>query len=143
MAIGSSSDLIIGPYASLIIGFIGGMVSVIGYVYIQPFLEKKYKLHDTCGVHNLHGLPGIIGGLSGAISASSASKNVYGDNLENIFVGIQDGRSCTEQGGYQFATLLMTFGISIAGGLITGKFMSYLREVDKYGEDDENWEFTE
>ena len=66
VAVGSSSDLVIQPSGALIIGFVAGLVSVIGYEKIQPFLEKFCGLDDTCGVHNLHGLPGIIGAIGGA-----------------------------------------------------------------------------
>ena len=38
-------------------------VSVIGYVFIQPALEARFKIVDTCGVHNLHGMPGLLGAL--------------------------------------------------------------------------------
>jgi ammonium transporter Rh len=38
-------------------------VSVIGYVFIQPALESRFKLVDTCGVHNLHGMPGLLGAV--------------------------------------------------------------------------------
>lgn len=44
----------------------------------QPFLEKKLKIQDTCGIHNLHAMPGVIGGIVGAISAAAASEPVYG-----------------------------------------------------------------
>merc|ERR1712056_47705 len=70
VAIGSSSDLVVGPWASILIGMLAGWVSTVGYVYITPALEKSIGLLDTCGVHNLHGLPGIIGGIGGAISAA-------------------------------------------------------------------------
>ena len=36
---------------------------VLGYVFVQPALEKRCKIVDTCGVHNLHGMPGLLGGL--------------------------------------------------------------------------------
>ena len=39
------------------------VVSVIGYVFIQPALEERFKIVDTCGVHNLHGMPGLLGAL--------------------------------------------------------------------------------
>ncbi len=40
-------------------------LSVCGSVFIsncprfQPMLRSRFKIHDTCGVHNLHGMPGI------------------------------------------------------------------------------------
>lgn len=86
------------------------MLSVIGYVYITPWLEKKLGLHDTCGVHNLHGMPGVMGGIAGGISAATASTtNNFGDAISDIFEKVKvescTGDSCGtrtvgEQGGY-------------------------------------------
>lgn len=45
----------------------------------QPFLERKLKIQDTCGIHNLHAMPGVIGGIVGAITAASATEGVYGE----------------------------------------------------------------
>jgi len=47
VAVGSSSDLVIEPWGALLIGATAGTWSVIGYVYIQPFLLKTIGLHDT------------------------------------------------------------------------------------------------
>ena len=85
VAVGSSSDLVIQPWGAIMIGMVAGMVSVLGYVYVQPMLERKFGLDDTCGVHNLHGLPGIIGGLGGAVSAASASTTLYGESIGSVF----------------------------------------------------------
>ena len=71
VAVGSSSDLVIQPWGAILIGCVAGIISVTGYVYIQPMLAKQFGLDDTCGVHNLHGLPGIVGALGGAISAEA------------------------------------------------------------------------
>lgn len=46
---------------------------------VQPFLESRLQIHDTCGIHNLHGLPGIIGGIVGAVTAASANVKTYGE----------------------------------------------------------------
>ena len=45
----------------------------------QPWLSNKLKIHDTCGVNNLHGMPAIIAGLGGAVAASLADSELYGD----------------------------------------------------------------
>ena len=102
VAIGSSADLVIGPSFSLFIGMIAGVMSTGGYNKIQPYLDRRMHLHDTCGVNNLHGIPGIIGGLSGAISAAFTSNELYGDNIQNIFPAMNGTRTNKEQGLYQF-----------------------------------------
>ena len=51
------------PGWSMLIGLAAGAISVIGYTFIQPRLQKLTGGVDTCGVHNLHGMPGIFGGL--------------------------------------------------------------------------------
>jgi ammonium transporter Rh len=85
VAVGSSSDLVIEPWGALVIGFCAGMLSVVGYVYISPWLERKIGLHDTCGVHNLHGMPGVMGALGGAFSAAAAGTDSYGESIGDIF----------------------------------------------------------
>ena len=59
-----------------VVALVAGFVSVAGYVFVQPFLERTLGLHDTCGVHNLHGMPGLIGGIGGAISAARRTSSV-------------------------------------------------------------------
>jgi ammonium transporter Rh len=51
------------PGWSMLIGTVAGAISVIGYTFIQPRLQKLTGGVDTCGVHNLHGMPGVFGGL--------------------------------------------------------------------------------
>ena len=54
------------------------------YNFFQPKIQKYLKIHDTCGVHNLHGMPGIFGALISCIVVSFASKDIYGDSLKDI-----------------------------------------------------------
>lgn len=49
------------------IGLMAGALCVIGYIVIQPKLQSKLKIVDTCGVHNLHGMPGLLGGIFAAV----------------------------------------------------------------------------
>ena len=62
VAIGASVANIT-PGWSMLIGIIAGAISVIGYTFIRPRLQKYTGGVDTCGVHNLHGMPGVFGGL--------------------------------------------------------------------------------
>jgi len=146
VAVGSSSDLVIQPWGALVIGICAGWLSVYGYVYVTPWLERKYGLHDTCGVHNLHGLPGILGAVGGAVSAALAGdSHVIGDNVNDVFprrapatpaearaqgwvdpatnatLPLGDGRSAGEQGLYQLAALLAALALATVGGLIAGR----------------------
>lgn len=62
VAIGATCNLV-APAGAFGIGLLAGTICVIGYVFIQPALEARLKMVDTCGVHNLHGMPGVVGGL--------------------------------------------------------------------------------
>ena len=48
-------------------------------VFLQPWLAKKLKIHDTCGVHNLHGMPGVMGLILSIIMAAVATEEEYGN----------------------------------------------------------------
>ncbi|MDP1558163.1 MAG: ammonium transporter [Nitrosomonas sp.] len=94
VAIGSTCN-IIDPVGAFLIGLLAGTISVVGYKFIQPALEARFKLYDTCGVHNLHGMPGLLGGLSAiAVVPGSAMVQLTG-------IGI-------------------TVGIALVGGLVAG-----------------------
>jgi ammonium transporter Rh len=71
VAVGAASGLTYYPVIGLAIGLVAGAVSTLGFHYLTPLLEHKIKLHDTCGVHNLHGIPGVLGGIFGAIIVAS------------------------------------------------------------------------
>lgn len=69
VAMGVCAIMNINPAVALAIGISAGVMSVLGYVHIQPFIERTIGLHDTCGVLNLHGLPSILGALYGFVAA--------------------------------------------------------------------------
>jgi ammonium transporter Rh len=58
VAIGSAANLRLPPGFTVGVGMLAGCISTLGYVYLSPRLERAIRLHDTCGVHNLHGMPG-------------------------------------------------------------------------------------
>ncbi|XP_047589833.1 ammonium transporter Rh type A isoform X2 [Lutra lutra] len=110
VAVGTCADMKIHPYGAMIIGSIAGIVSVLGFKFLTPCLTDKLRIHDTCGVHNLHGLPGVIGGLAsivaivlGASKASTKSTMLM-----------------------QAAALGSSLGTAIVGGLITGLILRFI-----------------
>ncbi|XP_068963710.1 ammonium transporter Rh type B isoform X2 [Petaurus breviceps papuanus] len=87
----------------------------------MPILESKFKVQDTCGVHNLHGMPGVLGALLGALVAGLATHQTYGDGLESVFPLIAEGhRSATSQAVYQLFGLFATLVLASLGGGIGG-----------------------
>ncbi|XP_059484715.1 ammonium transporter Rh type B isoform X1 [Neocloeon triangulifer] len=165
VAVGTAADMMLYPYGALAVGIAAGTLSVLGYTYIQPALLRTIKLHDTCGVHNLHGMPGVLAGLIGALMAALASEKEYGESLylqfparapmNNtsalndvnevlMFLEPGDNRSAIRQAGFQLIALLVTFIVAIVGGLITGFLLSceWMGQVprDRFFDDAHFWE---
>ncbi|XP_027727545.1 ammonium transporter Rh type B isoform X4 [Vombatus ursinus] len=87
----------------------------------MPILESKFKVQDTCGVHNLHGMPGVLGALLGALVAGLATHQTYGDGLKSVFPLIAEGhRNATSQAVYQLFGLFVTLVLASLGGGIGG-----------------------
>jgi len=119
VAIGTMADMIIQPWAAMLIGSLAAILSVVGYRFVTPFLSHKLGIHDTCGVNNLHGMPGIISGLGGIICAALASSTLYGDTLLVQFPEMAT-RSAGKQAAFQAAGLAGSVLIAIVGGILTG-----------------------
>lgn len=166
VAIGTAAGMMCQPVGTLIVGALAGLLSVLGYKYITPLIQKHLKIHDTCGVHNLHGMPGILGGIFGALMAALATEASYDYSLYEIFparapnsetklaemrdnYGISAGlnRTAGQQAAYQLLALVITLGIAIVSGLITGLIMRVLicgsiSEEQKF-DDEAHWELEE
>ncbi|XP_064651473.1 ammonium transporter Rh type A-like isoform X2 [Lineus longissimus] len=143
VAVGTSADMMIGPFGAMIIGMLAGTLSVLGYKYLSPVMARRLKLHDTCGVNNLHGMPGLLAGIIGTIVASLAVEKNYGYSLYEIFparapaanttqlleiqkvlsINSGSGRSAGMQAANQVFALLLSLGFAIVGGILTGFIM--------------------
>ncbi|XP_006789613.2 ammonium transporter Rh type C-like 2 [Neolamprologus brichardi] len=126
VAAGTAAEFMLMPYGCLIVGFCCGIISTLGYIFLTPFMEKRLKIQDTCGIHNLHAMPGVVGGIVGAITAASASVEVYGHKgLENTFdfKGKFEDMVPTRQGGHQAAGLCVALCFGIGGGIIVGAIL--------------------
>ncbi|XP_014296406.1 ammonium transporter Rh type B-B isoform X1 [Microplitis demolitor] len=166
VAIGTAAGMMCEPIGALIVGGFAGSLSVYGYKYLSPLIQKKLRIHDTCGVHNLHGMPGMVAGIFGALMAGIASEDMYSDSLYQIFparapssgerlaelkseLGINAGidRTAGQQAAYQLLALVVTLVIAIVSGVITGIILRIdicgtVSEVNKFN-DALNWELED
>nr|XP_031843773.1 ammonium transporter Rh type A isoform X2 [Nomia melanderi] len=166
VAIGTAAGMMCEPVGALVVGSLAGLLSVLGYKYLTPMIQKHLRIHDTCGVHNLHGMPGVLAGIFGALMAGLATEASYDYSLYEIFparapssdakvaemrdnYGIRPGqnRTAAQQAGYQLLALAITLGIAIVSGLVTGLIMRLsvcgsISEEQKF-DDEAHWELEE
>ena len=90
VAIGSVCD-VVSPIGAFGIGLLAGTVSVLGYVFLLPLLESKFKIVDTCGVHNLHGMPGLLGGFSAFLVVPDVAVAQFNGIVITMFLAIVGG----------------------------------------------------
>lgn len=140
VAVGAVADLMIEVWGAMTIGIVTAIISVLGYRYLSPWMDKHLKLSDTCGVHNLHGLPAVIAGLGSIVACAVATEDMYGLSLYEIFpartphantteyaritqtlsVDPGLGRTAGTQAAYQAAALAVTIIVAVIGGMATG-----------------------
>jgi len=146
VTVGSIAQLMINPWGAIVAGCLGGFISTIGYIFIQPFLEEKFGLHDACGINNLHGMTGIIAGIGSALCAMFIDESKYNDLVPSPY---GEGSPLGSQALAQIATLVGTIMFSIGTGLVTGFVVSlpifrppnpYKNKKDRpYTFDEEYW----
>ncbi|XP_029037489.2 ammonium transporter Rh type A isoform X6 [Osmia bicornis bicornis] len=167
VAVGTAAGMMCQPVGALVVGALAGVLSVLGYKYLTPLIQKRLRIHDTCGVHNLHGMPGVLGGLFGALMAGLATEASYDYSLYEIFparapnsetklaemrdnygaLSPGQNRTAGQQAAYQLLVLVITLGIAIVSGLVTGLIMRMsvcgsISEEQKF-DDEVHWELEE
>lgn len=140
VAVGASANMALGPGGAMCTGMCAGALSTIGFVRIQPWLQDRFGLHDTCGVHNLHGMPALLGGLISVAAAAGAkfddtSTGTYSyhgnEALCEIFAKRckvdEDGLVAEDRtaGGQALMQLLFLF-FSLFLAIVTGVFTGYV-----------------
>jgi ammonium transporter Rh len=138
VAMGATCELAINPASAATIGIVAGVVSVSGYCFLMPALERRMKLSDTAGILNLHGMPGVIGGLACAFASMAVSDDYYGSSLTDIYRA-RKHRTAGQQGGYQLLAVVVSVGIAVVAGVIVGRFLRsplFIQQQMMY-EDDE------
>jgi len=120
VCIGMSCSFSLGPWAAVLIGCIGGVISALGYGYLHPMFENL-GLTDSAGVQMLHGIPGIFGALVAAFGCLDKSTwNYMFSYKTNWKDTLNMDRTRGQQFGFIIAATLVTLAISIVGGIITG-----------------------
>ncbi|UJR17563.1 hypothetical protein I4U23_004459 [Adineta vaga] len=144
VAIGTVATSNIGLHGAMIIGTLAGMVSVLGFHFLLPKLQD-IRVHDTCGVHNLHGIPGLMAAIAGIVIVFVGNRSGYLDHLTDVCLSGGMKRTNNMQAAYQAAALGLTLGMAIVGGLITGLILRIPIFVQKYEnfEDEPNWHLPE
>ncbi|XP_059163934.1 ammonium transporter Rh type A-like isoform X2 [Physella acuta] len=154
VAVGASAQMPMHPFGAMIFGSVAGLISVLGYRYLTPLMRKYLKIHDTCGVHNLHGMPGFLAAVGAAVLAAISGSWSQHDR-ETIFPetmpdGATDdalGRTPVEQGGYQMLAAVITLGFAIVGGTFTGFILKIpiwdMPKDEDIFNDTDNWEVPE
>ena len=117
VVIGAAAGIMYSPGGALAIGFLTGILSTLGYEYLTPYLEEKFGLYDTCGVHNLHGIPGVLGGI---VSAITAATYAYSSTVDAYVLTNADFPYYNalvnhpyKQGGLQIAATFISIGITL------------------------------
>merc|ERR1711978_644760 len=104
--------MMLTPGGAVLVGAIAAVLSVCGFSFVQPFLCEKLKIHDSCGVNNLHGMPGLLGGLLSVLMAGLATESAYGhsSSLHEIFPEMASGGTPGGQRGRLARGALGTHG---------------------------------
>lgn len=142
VAIGASSNLLVGPGGAICVGLAAGFVSTYGYNFIQGPLEAK-GLHDSCGIHNLHGMPALLGCAVSTLMSYIAIPKEYGEQYDIMFP------RGAAQAQAQIAGTVVCLGFAIISGTIAAFFVKKLvprsdSRVSEYNfaefRDDMHWE---
>ena len=57
------------------------------------WLFEKLRIHDTCGVNNLHGLPGVMAGLLSVLVTLLAAESTWGMEVYKVGLAVEGGAS--------------------------------------------------
>jgi len=120
VAIGCTANLTMSCFGAIMIGCAAGLWSTFGYNVIQPYLEEKWGLHDTCGVHNLHAMPSVIGALASVFLA--AHKGGFGRTHDAALYG----STHYDQWWRQLLGILLCAGFAVIAGATVGFLLKAL-----------------
>ena len=126
VAIGASADQVVTVAGAMVVGVLAAMVSVLGYVHVQGWLERYLHLSDTCGVNNLHGMPGLVGGFVSVWVTWMAPRYLAALGVATLDEWFPHGAN---QYLYQLIAIGVTMAVAIVGGWITAGLVHLARPI--------------
>ena len=149
--IGAPSGIFTNAAGPLCIGIFAGIISGLGYEYLEQFIQDKFGIYDSCGVNNLHGIPGILGGVFSAIAIAAYTSQPITDTTQASYLPFYPvpgtnlnihGRTFYQQGGIQIAAIFISMGIGIGFGIIAGFLITtvYKMKPEEFNNDEINFE---
>lgn len=137
VAIGCIANYTLQPFDVVLVGSLAGLISTIGFNFIQDYLLKNLGIHDTCGVHNLHALPSVLGAVASVILAAAKYEEGNQQDIE-----LFDGTSgyASGQWGLQLSGIFVCIAFSLVTGLVTGHILKFTCATDdRYAFKDSAW----
>ena len=124
--IGGCCTICSSSWAAILIGFIGGSISVLGFWFFKKKL-KELKLEDTFGILYTFGIPGILGGFLNSIFMASLEKTFKNTNFLQAYFNFKlktennnVGRDIGYQIGIEIAIIFITIGLAGFSGMTIG-----------------------
>ena len=138
--IGGCCTICSSAWGAILIGFIGGCISVLGLWKLKKIL-KEHKLDDTFVIMHTFGIPGILGGFLTSIFFGNFTNDSWkwikdelksGDdknqNEKNVIKNLfGNDKSFSEQAGIQIAAIFVTIAFAGGAGIMLGFILKALK----------------
>lgn len=136
VTIGAVADICVDPFAAILIGLWGGLMSLLFFQFVHP----RMKHIDTLGVTSLFLWPSFWGAWISVIYVGALYEDKLGFDPSRFYYW---NRETNEQAGIQVAALGISMGIGFVGGLISALLVSkcvcYGPEAETLYDDREIW----
>lgn len=122
--IGGCCTICSSAWGAILIGFIGGCLSVLGLWGLKNILKER-KLEDTFGILYTFGIPGILGGFLNSIFMGNFKNASWSGNSIEVFFGFN--RKPSSQGGIQIAAIFITVAFAGVAGIVIGFILKIIK----------------
>ena len=115
--IGGCCTICSAAWGAILIGFIGGSLSVLGLWKLKKILAN-HKFEDTFGILFTFGIPGLLGSFLNSIFIGNFKNSTWKSvKIQDLF---DIKRSPSKQGGVQIAAIFVTLAFSGLFGIFIG-----------------------